>query len=75
MDINHLTAVWEFLKDYWPYIMSSAAVPTLGTAIFAYIRRPKSSMSQVGPYFTDKKLLSPPLTRPAYSDREVARLF
>ena len=32
-------------------------------------RRPKSTTSEIGPYFTDKQLLSPPLTRPAYSDR------
>ena len=46
-----------------------AAAATVGTAIFAYIRRPKSSPTEVGPYFTEAALLSPPLTRPAYSDR------
>ena len=46
-----------------------AAAATVGTAIFAYIRRPKSSPTEAGPYFTDAALLSPPLTRPAYSDR------
>ena len=35
----------------------------------AYIRRPKSSPTEAGPYFTEAALLSPPLTRPAYSDR------
>ena len=68
MDINILTTAWEFAKDYWPHI-SGVAITTLGPAIFSYIRRPKQSKGAVGPYFTDKKLLSPPLTRPAYSDR------
>ena len=35
----------------------------------AYSRRPKSTAGDIGPYFTDKKLLAPPLARPAYSDR------
>ena len=35
----------------------------------AYARRPKSTVGDIGPYFTDKKLLAPPLARPAYSDR------
>ena len=74
MDIDFLTTAWEFVKDYWPYVIgvtgvSSVVVPAMGSAIFAYIRRPKSSTNEVSPYFTDKKLLSPPLARPAYSDR------
>ena len=32
-------------------------------------RCPKSSPTETGPYFTEAALLSPPLTRPAYSDR------
>ena len=69
MDISILTDVWEFIVDYWPYISSVVAVPAVSTAILAYLRRPKSSASKIGPFFTDRKLLSPPLTRPAYSDR------
>ena len=46
-----------------------AVAATVGTAIFAYIRRPKSSPTEAGPYFTEAALLSPPLSRPAYSDR------
>ena len=69
MDMSILTDVWEFIVDYWPYISSVVAVPAVSTAILAYLRRPKSSASKIGPFFTDRKLLSPPLTRPAYSDR------
>ena len=70
MDISILTDVWEFIVGYWPHITSSVvAVPAVSTAILAYLRRPKSSSSKIGPFFIDRKLLSPPLTRPAYSDR------
>ena len=64
------TAVWQFITG-WPVITSVGvvAVSAASTAIFAYLRRPKSSASEIGPYFTDKKLLLPPLMRPAYSDR------
>lgn len=47
----------------------AGAGTAIGTIIFTYIRRPKSSTSESGPYFTDAKFLSPPLVRPAYSDR------
>ena len=69
MDMSILTDVGDFIVDYWPYISSVVAVPAVSTAILAYLRRPKSSASKIGPFFTDRKLLSPPLTRPAYSDR------
>ena len=68
MDISILTDVWEFIVDYW-HISSGVAFLAVSTAILAYLRRPKSSASKIGPFFTDRKLLSPPLTRPAYSDR------
>ena len=68
MDISILTDVCEFIVDYW-HISSGVAFLSVSTAILAYLRRPKSSTSKIGPFFTDRKLLSPPLTRPAYSDR------
>ena len=52
--------------DYWPYLTS---VPFIGTLFFAIGRRPKSLAAEPGEYFADSKLLSPPMTRPAYSDR------
>ena len=71
MDISVLTAAREFVSDCWPWISSAAVLVAIiaATAIFAYLRRPKSSASETGRYFTDKGLLSPPLARPAYSDR------
>ena len=68
MAADVVTAVLEFAGAYWPYIVA-LAVPAAGTAIHAYRRRPKSSPPAIGRYFTDAKLLSPPLARPAYSDR------
>ena len=70
MDISVLTAAREFISDYWLYISGvTVTVPAVATAIFAYLRRSKSSASETGRYFTDTGLLSPPLARPAYSDR------
>ena len=71
MEPGLLATAREFISGYWPHVSGGAvaAAATVGTAIFAYIRRPKSSPTEVGPYFTEAALLSPPLTRPAYSDR------
>lgn len=71
MDMDLIAAAKDIVTDYWLYI--SGLVVTIvggaGTAIFAFIRRPKSSTIEPGPYFVESTLLSPPLTRPAYSDR------
>ena len=67
MESSLLAEAKEILGGYWPYLSAGAAAAV--TAIFTYIRRPKSSATEIGPYFTEAALLSPPLTRPAYSDR------
>ena len=61
----------QIVGDYWPHVsgLAIAAAGAAGTAIFSFIRRPKSSPAETGPYFTEPALLAPPLTRPAYSDR------
>ena len=71
MESGLLATASEFISGYWLYLSGGvmAVVATAGTAIFTYIRRPKSSATETGPYFTEAALLSPPLTRPAYSDR------
>ena len=71
MEPGLLATAKEFISGYWPHVSGGAvaAAATVGTAIFTYIRRPKSSPTEAGPYFTEAALLSPPLTRPAYSDR------
>ena len=71
MELDLLAAAKELIAGYWPHVSAAAiaGVGTLGTAVFTYIRRPKSSESSIGPYFTEATLLSPPLARPAYSDR------
>ena len=68
MDMNYVEIARQFIGDYWPYV-SGVVVPAVATAIFAHIRRPKSTARDTGPYFTEAELLTPPLTRPAYSDR------
>ena len=61
----------EIVNDYWPHVsgLAIAVAGAAGTAIFSFLRRPKSSPTETGPYFTEDPLLAPPLTRPAYSDR------
>ena len=67
MDSSMLTRAGQIVADYWPYI-SIVVLPAVSTTIYAYLRRPKST-GNIGQFFTEKKLLSPPMARPAYSDR------
>lgn len=62
-----LNTLTNFASDYWPAF--AAALPILGTILHAFRRRPKSLTASPGQYFADSKLLSPPMARPAYSDR------
>ncbi len=41
----------------------------VGSGIFSFLRRPKKVSQGDAKYFADIKLLSPPMARPAYSDR------
>ena len=68
--IQSWLAAWSFVEAYWPRFAggSAAVVILLRIAALAYSRRPKTE-DRTGDYFKDTKLLSPPLTRPAYSDR------
>ena len=68
MDMNYVEVAKQFIGDYWPHV-TGVVVPAVATAIFAHIRRPKSAARDTGPYFTEAELLTPPLVRPAYSDR------
>ena len=71
MEASLIDTAREFLNEYWPHVsgLAIAAAGGAGTAIFSFIRRPKSSLAETGPYFAEPALLAPPLTRPAYSDR------
>ena len=40
-----------------------------GTGVLSFLRRPKSTSQGEVKYFRDSRLLSPPMRRPAYSDR------
>ena len=67
MDMSFIALAKQVIGDYWPH--ASGAAIAVATAIFAHIRRPKSTARDTGPYFTEAELLTPPLVRPAYSDR------
>ena len=72
MHAGLLGTVWALAADHWPYVAVGAAVVAFVArgAVLAWIRRPKSTPREIGPYFTDRALLSPPPPpRPAYSDR------
>ena len=70
MEAGSLAAAWDLVEGYWPYVAGSPFVLVLlRGAWLAISRRPKSTPKEVSPFFSDTKLLSPPLARPAYSDR------
>ena len=62
-----LDSIASLTTTYWSILAS--LVPIVGTAIHAFRRRPKSMKTPDSQYFADSKLLSPPMARPAYSDR------
>ena len=68
MDMSYIDLAKQFIGDYWPHV-TGVVVPAVATAVFAHIRRPKSTARDTGPYFTEAELMTPPLVRPAYSDR------
>ena len=67
-----LNCVWAVICDFGTFVFAlggSAVAAAARAAILAYARRPKSTPKESAPYFTDEILLTPPLARPAYSDR------
>ncbi len=71
MDTGYLDLARQLLADHWPLISGIAGVagPAVAAFVFTHIRRPKSTAHDVGPYFTEAKLMTPAHMRPAYSDR------
>ena len=63
----------DLFATYWPHLVGVLGTGVLGTGgllgVFAFRRRPRAQKGPPGAYFTHKKLLAPPMTRPAYSDR------
>ena len=55
--------------EYSSALITSIVSFVAGSGIFSFLRRPKTISQGEARYFTDTKLLSPPLARPAYSDR------
>lgn len=52
-------------------VVTAVVLAVASTGVFSFLRRPKKYSSPQGEakYFTDSKLLSQPMPRPAYSDR------
>ena len=72
--MNDISLINSFLTLFSDYPLASkilsVAIPALiGTGIFSFRRRPKKVSQGDLNYFADDKLLSPPMRRPAYSDR------
>ena len=67
MDTSYIDLARQLFDDYWPH--ASGAAIAVASAVFAHLRRPRSTARDTGPYFTAAELLTPPLVRPAYSDR------
>ena len=57
--------------DHWPWLagLGPAAAGAVGTMIRAFVRRPKTTSEGSPARFQHRALLSPPMERPAYSDR------
>ena len=49
--------------------VSLATIAGVASAIFTFLRRPKSPQEKFSQHLSDNALLSPPMKRPAYSDR------
>ncbi len=69
--MDQLVELYNLVKEN-PFSATTIAaiVSAIGaTGIFSFLRRPKSTSQGEAKYFVDSKLLSPPMRRPAYSDR------
>ena len=70
MDASWLHDIWATIWQAGSYTVGGSAVAVaLRAAALAFFRRPKSTTTKIASYFTDAHLLTPPITRPAYSDR------
>lgn len=63
-----LVNLLELVKEY-PWITAFGTTALTGTGIFSFLRRSKTTVDKEDSYFSESQLLSPPIKRPAYSDR------
>ena len=70
-EITFFSEIITFITEHKILTFAGASIsaPAAATLILAYLRRAKSSTQKIGQYFIDTKFLSPPMERPAYSDR------
>jgi len=66
-----LEALWNLVRDNpsTSAILGSIVSALAGSGVFSFLRRPKKVSQGDATFFTDQKLLAPPMERPAYSDR------
>ena len=72
--MEEITGISTLINLVTDHPSSSATIASLlsvivGSGIFSFLRRPKRFTQGEIKYFTDGKLLLPPMRRPAYSDR------
>ena len=60
---------WLSQSPYLSTLSGTALLGLVAVGVKSYIRRPRKINQQGGSFFTQDALLSPPMTRPAYSDR------
>ena len=69
--MDFVDSLLELVKEY-PVITTAVTVlisGITGSGIFSFLRRSKTVADKNDSYFSDSQLLSPPIKRPAYSDR------
>lgn len=71
---NLLEIIQQFVTDSIQFALKNWLTTLLatfvaGSAILGQKRKPRSPTEKITKYFSDENLLSPPMTRPAYSDR------
>ena len=52
MDTSYIDLARQLFDDYWPH--ASGAAIAVATAVFAHLRRPRSTARDTGPYFTER---------------------
>ena len=69
--MDFIACLLELVKEY-PVVTTAVTMFISGiggSGIFSFLRRSKTTADKEESYFSDSQLLSPPIKRPAYSDR------
>jgi hypothetical protein len=69
MELSQLPSIITNFLSQNLFTSLVAIIGLLGSGFFSYKRRVKPNQKPIGEFFSDHKMLSPPMARPAYSDR------